>query len=48
MIDVYLEAEPGRFGVLQHIGTSMPAKVECETHRGLACAGREKFFARHD
>ncbi len=41
-------ARPDRFSVLQHIGASIPSKVECENHEGLSCDGIEKLFDRHD
>ena len=27
-------AKPARFSILQHIGASIPSKVECEKHEG--------------
>ena len=30
------------------LDTKMSSKAECEKHGRLACAGRDKFFARHD
>lgn len=38
---------PGRFSVLQHIGASIPSKVECDV-AGVSCDDVKQLFNKHD
>ncbi len=41
-------AKPGRFVILQHIGASVPSKVECDNHEELAFDDVEALFDKCD